>query len=330
MTEIDEKLHCPFCYGKIRYKKRSYNCSNCGKIFKDYKGIIDFRVFSPPYVSIEKEKRHVEELIQNYDRCTYEELVRFYFENLGRTIPEGLRTKFIEYRLSYGNRGQKTLDEINDIIHRLGHSINFGCVLDLGCGSGGSLLTLSNMFEYTIGIDISLTELILAKKLLDEKSIRNVILVCGCAESLPFKNEIFDLTVGLDVIEHVKDQKKVIKETARTLKKPGHLFFTSPNRYSIFPEPHVNLIGIGFLPRKLTTYYVQLRKGVPYTGKRLLSYGELSHLMEKNWGEDYTISIYKGDKLKGIKFMEYIFKLPIISQLIYFFYPVHIVIAYTK
>jgi len=51
---------------------------------------------------------------------------------------------------------------------------------------------------------------------------------------LPFNNESFDTIICSAVIEHVKDQAKVLKEFHRVLKNNGRIIFTTPNPiYSI-------------------------------------------------------------------------------------------------
>lgn len=53
-------------------------------------------------------------------------------------------------------------------------------------------------------------------------------MICGSADRLPFRNEIFDLVLALDVIEHIDDDRAAVKEFYRVLKPGGRLIITVP------------------------------------------------------------------------------------------------------
>jgi ubiquinone/menaquinone biosynthesis C-methylase UbiE len=166
--------------------------------------------------------------------------------------------------------------------------LNSDTLLDIGCGTGGVLVAARHKFKDTIGIDISLQRLVIAKKRFEELNL-NVSLLCGGAERLPFRNNWFDLIFAGDVIEHVKDQTASLMESRRVLKKDGILFIATPNRFSVTPEPHVRVWGVGFLPRKWTNKYVKLIKGISYTSIKVLSFFELKKLLKKCFFNDYHI-----------------------------------------
>ena len=93
-------------------------------------------------------------------------------------------------------------------------------ILDVGCGTGGNL----NLFNgFVVGLDISLQALKLAKK-----RKPNAILCQGEAENLPFHNESFDLVLALDLLEHLQDDVKGLREMYRVLKKGGNVLITVP------------------------------------------------------------------------------------------------------
>ena len=82
------------------------------------------------------------------------------------------------------------------------------------------------------------------------------------------------------VVEHVSRQKLFLREGYRVLQPGGCFCFNAPNRFNIFgPEPHVNLWGVGFMPRRWMPAYVRLFKGMDYTDKRLPSYRELRRML---------------------------------------------------
>jgi hypothetical protein len=68
---------------------------------------------------------------------------------------------------------------------------------------------------------------------------------------------------------------------ARVLRPGAPLFLSTPNRYSLTPEPHVGLWGIGFLPRSWANRYVRRRLGVLYDDVRTLSGPALRALLRR-------------------------------------------------
>ena len=60
------------------------------------------------------------------------------------------------------------------------------------------------------------------------------------------------------------DQQQLLSKAHRVLAPGGHLYVTTPNGFTLMPEPHVHLWGVGFLPRRFADRCVQFRLGVPY------------------------------------------------------------------
>jgi hypothetical protein len=67
------------------------------------------------------------------------------------------------------------------------------------------------------------------------------------------------------------------------VKGGGAVFLNTVNRYSLAPEPHVNLWGVGLLPRAFQDRYVRWRRGVGYVNIRPLSYPELRRLATRHF-----------------------------------------------
>lgn len=57
----------------------------------------------------------------------------------------------------------------------------------------------------------------------------NAELVYGSVLDLPFGNEIFDMALCIEVIEHIDDDEKAVSEICRVLKRGGVALFTTPN-----------------------------------------------------------------------------------------------------
>ncbi len=101
-------------------------------------------------------------------------------------------------------------------------------------------------------------------------------LVCGCADHLPFAAGVFDTVSSVALLEHVPDAPAALREFARVLRPAGRIVVWTSNRFSLAPEPHVGVWGVGFLPRRWMGAYVRWRRSLAYEKKHLLSRFELA------------------------------------------------------
>jgi SAM-dependent methyltransferase len=121
-------------------------------------------------------------------------------------------------------------------------------VIDIGCGDGGLVQTIDPRSSYT-GVDISPTQLAHFKKCLPSmRTIHpgNISLVAHDVSSLPFAEKTFDLALACDVLEHVLDPVKVVRQIKRVLTPDGYALFSIPN------EPiwqTVRLLSLRWPPR---------------------------------------------------------------------------------
>jgi SAM-dependent methyltransferase len=87
-------------------------------------------------------------------------------------------------------------------------------ILDVGCGTGANLEMLS-AYGKAEGVDVSDDALAFCEK-------KGLKAQKGLAESLPFDDEIFDLTTALDVVEHLDDDIAGLREMYRVTKSGGY------------------------------------------------------------------------------------------------------------
>lgn len=104
-------------------------------------------------------------------------------------------------------------------------------VLDLGCGNGLSLISASKC-RLLLSVDISMVCLRPIKKLRGEVSFINSI-----AENTALKPNSVDKIICAELMEHVIDDVKVLREIHRILKPSGTVVFNIPNGYSFFYWP---------------------------------------------------------------------------------------------
>ena len=96
-------------------------------------------------------------------------------------------------------------------------------IAEVGCGTGGTLRTLSAAFPSAsvLGIDPNEQALALTRD-------RGSEAVLGRFEELPLPDGWADLLLGLDVIEHVRDDARALAEARRALRPGGRLVLTVP------------------------------------------------------------------------------------------------------
>jgi ubiquinone/menaquinone biosynthesis C-methylase UbiE len=100
-------------------------------------------------------------------------------------------------------------------------------VLDVGCSSGIWLDRLRQQFGVDgVGVDISANSLRDAVR----ASSKDIAYVGGDISYLPLQDGLFDVVFCLDVLEHVADQDRCLREMVRVLKPGGRLLLWTLNR----------------------------------------------------------------------------------------------------
>ena len=102
-------------------------------------------------------------------------------------------------------------------------------VLDVGCGGGFLTEEIAKFGLETTGLDPSVPSLHTAR---NHAATMNLSIDYheGFGERLPFPDEKFDMVFCLDVLEHVRDFEKILREVRRILVPGGFFFFETVNR----------------------------------------------------------------------------------------------------
>ncbi|MBF0118438.1 MAG: class I SAM-dependent methyltransferase [Desulfobacterales bacterium] len=113
-------------------------------------------------------------------------------------------------------------------------------ILDVGCGTGRHTAhALKFKDVITIGVDLNLNDLIKAEerikfhKEMGEYDGKCHLLSIANTLNLPFRDNVFDVVICCEVMEHILNHRQVAYELVRVLKKGGMLVISVP-RY--FPE----------------------------------------------------------------------------------------------
>lgn len=100
-----------------------------------------------------------------------------------------------------------------------------GILLDVGCGDGRALELLSDRFEMLIGLDITNLRL----KLRRQKSRDWAFIQADGNGSIPLSSGSVDAVLANQVIEHILNPIRFLKELHRVLKIGGRAVLTTPN-----------------------------------------------------------------------------------------------------
>jgi len=101
-------------------------------------------------------------------------------------------------------------------------------LLDIGCGSGLTLVLAARRGARPSGLDISPGLLGVARERLPDADLRE-----GDMEALPFPDASFDAVVGVNAFQFADDPRRALREAARVVRPGGRLvasLFAAPER----------------------------------------------------------------------------------------------------
>ena len=226
-------------------------------------GIPDFRISLPPHFNTATDVETARVLVEEEPLLDFEALLHLYY----RLRPEAT-DEIHELHMAHLAGEEHQAKAALDLLESQRPFAAGDLVLEVGCGFGHHLATAGERVEHVVGADLSLAFLIVARKRLGGRGL----LVAAVAEHLPFRDGTYAAVIAADVLEHLADQRRCLEEMGRVLAPGASLFLSTPNRYSLTPEPHVGLWGVGFLPRLWASRYVHRRRGRPYRIQLLSSY----------------------------------------------------------
>ncbi len=150
-----------------------------------------------------------------------------------------------------------------------------GNYLDIGSGTGELIQLVKANFNvncYAVDYIDTLMQ--------DESQKVDVVDLNYC--TLPYKDNFFDAITFTEVIEHLEDHRKILKEINRVLKKDGVLIVTTPNILNLKSRIRFLLVGFYNLFGPLHVKESALHSGGGHINP--ISYFYLSHsLLDANF-----------------------------------------------
>lgn len=270
---------CPRCRSELADRTQSLHCAPCAHDYEVIGGIPDLRVDIDSWIDFETDLAFARELATK--ELSLEEMIRSVYS--ARPDWDAAR---IDRRTREVLDGPRQMGE--QVSGWLNRATATGPILDLGCGNGPMLVALLSAGRDCLGIDVSMTWLIVAQRMARDAGYAPV-LAAAVAEALPLADSALGAVVSLDVIEHVRDVPTYVREINRAVRPGGFVAISTPNRFSLSAEPHVFVWGVGWLPRRWQKRFVRWRSGKSYDDTVLLSYAELRAVMKRN--SDFAVSI---------------------------------------
>ncbi len=284
------ELRCPRCRGPLVLDPGDRSdpdnpvgpallCDPCRGDYPVRLDIPDLRLEPSPEISLEEDLALAEKLAAFAAHMSFDELVEKLYELRPPAHPKlkAAHTAHFHVEVEQAEAAFGRFDPTDR-----------GPYLDVGCGMGRYLAAFSVGGREVIGVDAALYQLVMARKLLEEKQFR-VQLVAANGEALPFDDARFTAATAVDVLEHVSDPNKVVKEISRVLDDGAKAVMTTPNRFSLTADPHVGIWGLGFRSHESAVELVKKKLGVDYSSIRPFSYGKLCQMLDDEFPGEAVI-----------------------------------------
>lgn len=99
-----------------------------------------------------------------------------------------------------------------------------GLILEAGTGKGHLAVTLARLGHRLVSFDLSEEQLAAARENLESNGLADLVeLRCENGESLSFADGSFDLIFSVNMVHHLENPFRVIRELIRVLKPSGRL-----------------------------------------------------------------------------------------------------------
>lgn len=241
---------CPACGDRlVAAGAGEFACRSCPRSFAAVAGLPDLRLESDRYLSLAAERSKAERLaaVGAAPGADVTRVAEAYYA-MTDDVVDHRRDRFLRHIAGAVVRGEALAEALP----------RTGLTLEIGCGTGGLLVAAARSGRGVVGVDIASRWLVVARRRLADHGL-SVPLVAADATRLPWPDETFDAVAADSILEHLDDPAAALREWRRVLKPGGSLVVWSPNRFTLTTDPHLNLWGVGWLPRAWVPGYLRRR-----------------------------------------------------------------------
>ena len=199
MKPVNEILRCADCRGKLAIGQGELVCLKCGRDYPVEAGVVKMMTKVGADLKLSTEKwdwQYKCQLESGSFRKVAEDYNRYYTSDVVRQLLESATNRRV--------------------------------YLEIGCGQFFLGQALAKEYDLVVGVDVCPSALKIAKLLLDEKKIKNYLLVQADILKLPVADKVVSTVYGGGVIEHFRDTVTCVRELYRVLEARGNCFNTVP------------------------------------------------------------------------------------------------------
>ena len=268
-----DNLVCPFCHNQLIKEDDNFRCSECDNIYPITEDIPNFNQKDEYWCNVDREKMHIlnQKAKDGGD----------WLAAAKETIPE-----YLAHIEPFDRADAQYLWPITNDSH----------ILDAGSMWGGVTIPVAQHCGDIYALDKTIETLSFLKTRAQQMGFKNVHVVASPLQNLPFPNDFFDLVILNGVLEWVafdqpvilekhwgkkrtdtksysknprQMQIDVLRELNRIIKPSGHIFVAIENSIGYqylagFPDDHVNLKYVSFLPRFLANIITKWKLNCEY------------------------------------------------------------------
>lgn len=195
-------LFSPCCQAAMSKKtSQSLQCRKCQNSYKIINGV--------PILLLKRTNAQVEQQEKLFNK-TYKSLTTYTLHNWQRSF------------------FQRILESFTTDLRSATQKI----YVDVGAGSGYTVIEMAKKGIFSIGIDLSLEGMLRAKKFAQQEGVeKNTAFIVADVTQIPLQHSCIDYVSCIMLLEHLSEDEKCIKEISRILKKNGKTFISVPNSY---------------------------------------------------------------------------------------------------
>ncbi|MFH0749611.1 MAG: class I SAM-dependent methyltransferase [Candidatus Gottesmanbacteria bacterium] len=133
-------------------------------------------------------------------------------------IPEiGFQMRYFHFKKTLDMCGEKNLNRI----------------LDAGCGIGCYTVALARQFKNSavVGVDNSKRNVHIGKTLARELRLSNIVFKTGDISKRTLERKKYDFIICIDVLEHIEEYQRVLKNFYQMLRPGGYLYIHVPQMH---------------------------------------------------------------------------------------------------